>query len=359
MSKIRSDQTTILLTGGGTAGSVTPLLAMAEVLRERSAKLDFIWLGTASGPERQLVEEAGIEFRAISAGKLRRYWSWQNILDIGRFIIGFLQAGYYLQKIRPQLVVSAGSFVSVPVALVAKLFGIPVIIEQLDYRPGLANRLMAPLAKKILVTFAKSGRDYGRKAVWLGAPIRPDIFPVVSGNQTLPWSFDGQRPVILVVGGGTGATGINDLVIEQLSSLIRLADIIHLTGRGKLGAQPQAHYQPVDFLNQAAMMAAYQAADIVVARAGLGTLIELAALKKVSLIIPMPDSHQLDNARAIKRAGAAIVIQEKDLVNGQLAHQLKQLLADKQKQADLIGNWSKAIKIADRQAIIQVFQEYL
>lgn len=359
MSLSQENKKTFLLTGGGTAGSVTPLLAMAEILQEHSAKLDFIWLGTTTGPERQLVEEMGIEFRAISAGKLRRYWSWQNIIDIGRLAVGFLQAGYYLQKIRPELVISAGSFVSVPIAWAAKLFGIPIIIEQLDHRPGLANRLMAPLATKVLVTFAKSGRDYGRKAIWLGAPIRPNILQPVNNDLTLPWQFTGQRPIILIVGGGTGAAGINDLVVQQLSSLTELADIIHLTGRGKTGAESQEHYQPLVFLKQNQIMAAYQAADIVVARAGLGTLIELAALKKASLIIPMPDSHQLDNAQAIKEADAAIVAQEKDLVDGQLTVQLKQLLSDKQKQADLTKNWPKAIKIASQREIIQVFQEYL
>jgi len=359
MIKTRSNKKIILLTGGGTAGSVIPLLAIAKVLRDYKSDCHFIWLGTNRGPERQLVEEAGIKFQPISAGKLRRYWSWQNILDIGRLIIGFLQANYFLNRIRPDLILSAGSFVSVPIAWAAKFYGIPVIIEQLDYRPGLANKLMAPLAKKILVTFAKSGRDYGRKAVWLGAPIRPDILQTVGDNPSLLWPFNGQRSIILIVGGGTGAAGINNLVVQQLSGLTELADIIHLTGRGKLGAKPQEHYQPLDFLNQAAMMAAYQAADIVVARAGLGTLIELAALKKVSLIIPMPASHQLDNAQAIKEAGAAIVVPEKDLVDGQLVRQLKQLLVDKQKQVDLINNWPKAIKIASQSEIIQVFQEYL
>lgn len=359
MSKIKSDKKVILLTGGGTAGSVIPLLAIAKTLQGYKPDCQFVWLGTKQGPERQLVEEAGIKFQPISAGKLRRYWSWQNILDIGRLIIGFFQASYFLNKIRPDILLSAGSFVSVPIAWVARIYGIPIIIEQLDHRPGLANQLMAPLAKKILVTFAKSGRDYGRKAIWLGAPIRPDIFQTGGNSSQLPWSFNGQRPIILIVGGGTGAVGINNLVVQQLSNLTELADIIHLTGRGKFGAKPQEHYQPLNFLNQTAMMAAYQAADIVVARAGLGTLIELSALKKISLIVPMPDSHQLDNAQAVKEAGAAIVVSEKDLAGGQLVSQLQWLLADQQKQAELINNWPKAIKIAEQQAIIQVFREYL
>lgn len=347
-----------LLTGGGTAGSVTPLLAIAEVLREHSADLGFIWLGTAKGPERQLIEEADIDFRVISAGKLRRYWSWQNIVDIGRLFIGFLQACYYLNKFRPALVLSAGSFVSVPIAWAAKLLGIPIIIEQLDYRPGLANRLMAPLAKKILVTFAKSGRDYGDKSIWLGAPVSPNIFQSAV-DIDLPWHFSSQRAVVLIVGGGTGAAGINNLVVEQLSGLTALADIIHVTGFGKAGTEPQEHYQPVGFLKQSQMRAAYQAADIVVARAGLGTLIELAALKKASLIIPMPDSHQLDNAQAIKEAGAAIVAEEDNLSAGRLISLIDQLLIDKQQQIKLANNWSKVLKMADESVIIKVFQEYL
>jgi len=350
----------ILLTGGGTIGSVTPLLAIVEILRSQKIATGFLWLGTANGPERQLVTEAGIPFQAISGGKLRRYLSFQNIQDSWRVMLGFFQAYQYLKDYRPKLVLTAGSFVSVPVVWAAKILGIPVIIEQLDYRAGLANRLMAPVAKQILVTFAKSSQDYGRKAVWLGAPVNPNLLQlIITDSFDWPWSKAERRPTVLIIGGGTGAAAINDFVNRQLSGLIKIANIIHLTGRGKAVATAQEHYCPVEFFNQSQMKMAYAAADLVVARAGLGTLIELAALKKISIIIPIPNSHQVDNAQAVAPAVAAIVDQEKELANGGLVKLISRVLSDSKKQAEVVSNWPRVIKIANENEIATIFKRYL
>lgn len=354
----QSDEKTLfLLTGGGTAGSVTPLLAIAETLKKDRPELQLTWLGTVGGPEKDLVKEAGIDFKAISSGKLRRYWSIENFIDLFKIFFGFLEALFFIYQNKPKLVVSAGSFVSVPVVWAARLFRVPVVIEQLDYRPGLANKLMSLAANEVLVTFEKSCLDYGSKAVWLGAPIREKFYQVDKKVQT-PWHFSQEKPVVLIFGGGTGAAGINRLVDDQLNEITKLANVIHLTGRGKGETESRRDYYRTDFLEQKLMFAAYHEAHLVVARAGLGTLIELAAFKKSSLIIPMPNSHQLDNAKVIEEADAAVVALEKDLDKGQLSSWIEKILTNKAEQAEKIANWPQAIKIASRESINKVFEKY-
>ncbi len=355
--KQQDRKTLFLLTGGGTAGSVTPLLAIAETLRKDRSELQLTWLGTVSGPEKELVREAGIDFKAISSGKLRRYWSVNNFTDLFKILAGFFEALFFIYQNKPKLVLSAGSFVSVPVVWAARLFRVPVVIEQLDYRPGLANKLMSLAASEVLVTFEKSRLDYGSKAIWLGAPIREKFYQVDKTIQA-PWHFSQGKPVVLIFGGGTGAAGINRLVEDQLDEITKLANVIHLTGRGKGGAEIQSDYYRTDFLEQKLMFAAYHEADLVIARAGLGTLIELAAFKKSSLIIPMPDSHQLDNAKVIEEAGAAIVALEKDLAGKELSLWIKKILADKAGQEEKIANWSLAIKIASSEEVNKIFEKY-
>lgn len=359
MSCRKGNNKLVILTGGGTAGSVTPLLAIAEILSHNDKGIHFLWLGTAHGPERQLVEEATIPFVAVVAGKLRRYWSWRNIIDIIKIIGGFFQGGYLLIKYRPKLVVSAGSFVSVPIAWAAKILGIPLIIEQLDYRPGLANKLMAKAADCIVVTFAKSLQDYGAKAVWLGAPISPQLAVMSYDITLLPWEISQQRPVVLIMGGGTGALALNEAVYCQIEKLTQLADIIHITGKGKGQAIKQKGYFSAEFLNHQQIITAYKLADIVVARAGLGTMIELAALAKPSILVPLPNSHQLDNARVVAQARAAIILQEKDLLNGGLTKTIEALLVDNHKRNDLSHNWSQVIKVAQEAEILKIFGKYL
>ena len=169
----------ILLTGGGTGGSVAPLLAIAESLTMQ----DFLWLGTKSGPERKMVEEAGIKFKAISGGKLRRYFSFKNLGDIFKIKLGFFQSLFIMLKWRPNLVMSAGSFISVPVVYAAWLLRVPALIHQQDVKAGLANKLMAPFSKVITVAFEKSLADYGKKAIWIGNPVRQSLTLATRNSQ--------------------------------------------------------------------------------------------------------------------------------------------------------------------------------
>ena len=238
----------ILLTGGGTGGSVAPLLAVAEELNNpinppaplcKGGKYEFLWLGTKYGPEKEMIastsfgagEKAGIKFRAISGGKWRRYFSLKNFSDLIKIKIGFWQSLWIMIKWRPDLVISAGSFISVPVVWAAWVLRVPILIHQQDVQPGLANKLMAPLAKVVTVTFEKSLNDYGKKAVWLGNPTRRSL--EIPNPKFQIQNLNNNLPVVLIVGGGTGAEAINDLVWQSLGELTKFCQIIHITGKNK------------------------------------------------------------------------------------------------------------------------------
>ncbi|MDD5527389.1 MAG: undecaprenyldiphospho-muramoylpentapeptide beta-N-acetylglucosaminyltransferase [Patescibacteria group bacterium] len=357
----------IILTGGGTAGSVSPLLAIAEDLRAQSAfakaaadkgGFDFLFLGTKEGIEKQMVKEAGLPYRAILAGKLRRYFDWRNFLDVAKIKLAFWQSFFILLKVKPDLVMSAGSFVAVPVVWAAWILRIPIIIHQMDVRPGLANRLMAPFARVITVTFEKSLADYGKKAVWTGNPTQLKI-----KNEKLKisekFNLKNDLPVVFVVGGGTGAEGINRLVEAGLENLVTFCQIIHSTGKGKMITKRHENYHPYEFLNSEEMAEALSAADLVVCRAGIGTLAELSSAGKPAIVIPMPDSHQEDNAALLVEKNAAVVLNQKILTGDSFVAAIKFLL-DNAGEREALGKNIKALfKEGANEAIIKILKSQI
>lgn len=341
-----------MLSGGGTGGSVTPLLAVAEVLLAESKELEVVFIGTRQGPEKELVAAfAGprpLRFIPLKSGKWRRYFSWRNFFDLFRIGVAFFQALQILRTEKPDLVVSAGSFVSVPLIWAAAFKKIPILIHQQDVRPGLANRLMAPFARAITVTFEKSLIDYGPKAALIGNPIK-DLGSYQEGLALTrqKYQLGAQEPLLLVIGGGTGARAINEIFFEIGAELSADYRIIHLTGTGKLprpGAKKfPENYRLFEFLPHEEVLALLAAADLVVSRAGLGVLTELAALKKASIIIPMPQSHQEDNAALVKQAGAALVFEQAEAVPLFLKQAIRELLGDPEKRAVLGQKISRLI----------------
>jgi UDP-N-acetylglucosamine--N-acetylmuramyl-(pentapeptide) pyrophosphoryl-undecaprenol N-acetylglucosamine transferase len=352
------------LTGGGTAGSVSPLLAIADDLRAQSAfakasssakasedktadkgGFEFLFIGTKNGIEKQMVKEARLPYRSIAAGKLRRYFSWRNIWDIGKIKLGFWQALFIVWKEKPDLIISAGSFVAVPVVWAGWVLRVPILIHQLDIRPGLANKLMAPFARVITVTFEKSLADYGAKAIWTGNPIRK-ISNIQYPISNKVFNLRPDLPVVLVYGGGTGAEGINKLVEQSLENLVTFCQIIHSTGKGKMIAKRHENYHPFEFLNAEMMSAAVGAADLIICRAGIGTLTEISAAGKPAIVIPMPDSHQEDNAALLMEKGAAAVLNQKLLNSDSLVAAIKFLL-DNAAERQSLGEAIKKIMKAD------------
>lgn len=319
----------IILAGGGTAGSVTPLLAVAEHLRQERPQVELLFLGTDNGPERMLAESASIAFRTIPAGKLRRYWSWQNLGDLLHLWRGFLASRKIIKEWKPDVILSAGSYVAVPVAWAGHWAGCRVVIHQQDVRPGLANRLMMRAADTITVSFLTSVKDFKhRHVVYTGNPVRSAILSgsVEQGREL--FHLDPHLPTVLVLGGGTGSRFINTLVSSVAHRLVEHVQIIHLTGPLRDWPELQhRRYHRYNFLTWQ-IPHAMAVATIVISRAGLGTMTELAALGKPTVFIPLPDTHQEDNASLVEELKAGIVLEQHELDENVLLKTIIDLVGD-------------------------------
>ncbi|MDA3839575.1 MAG: undecaprenyldiphospho-muramoylpentapeptide beta-N-acetylglucosaminyltransferase [Patescibacteria group bacterium] len=343
----------ILFSGGGTGGSVTPLLAIYDSLDRE--KYDFWWIGTKNGPEEKMVEKKGIKYRYIHSGKLRRYFSWKNFTDPMFIFFGFLESFYFLLFRRQDLIITAGSFVSVPLVWAARILRIPVIVHQQDIRPGLANRLMSKSAKVVTTVFEKSLRDYGKKAVWTGNPVRETLKTEKNHKY---FDFNGLIPTVLVIGGGTGATNLNKIVYGTLNNLCSKIQIIHIAGKGKIKKQiDNDNYRQFEFLEERDLAKAYAISDIVISRCGIGVLTELSFLSKPSILIPMPNSHQEENAKVFREKNAAVVLDEKKLDKYSLIISVEELLNDEGKRKILSSNINEVMKKNTNQKMIEIIEK--
>ena len=348
-----------MLSGGGTLGPAVPLLAIAEIYSKTNPDAEFIWIGTKNGPEKELVETYGLKFIPIGAGKLRRYFSYLNILDFFKIFIAFFQSLYYLIRYRPCLVISAGGYVSVPLHFAAALLGIRSWIHQQDARVGMSNRLMAPLAKVITVALASNQAKFNpKKTLWLGNPIRPGLLQGDADKARVEFGLRADLPVVFVTGGGTGSEKVNLMVVEALESLRGLCQIVHLTGKERSSEKTQGaqrlypDYHPVAFVTSQ-MKDLYAVADIVVSRGGFGTISEIAALGKAAIIIPK-SGHQEENAKLLKKEGAVMVLDE-DMDGGlQLGSMLTELLTQKARCQELGARLRSVLPPADPKKIIEV-----
>ncbi len=323
-----NDNIHVILCGGGTLGPVTPLLAVARALHVRAPGAEISWIGTVDGPEARLVSEAGIPFSAISAGKLRRYLSWRNFTDHFRIVKGFFESLRLLRRLHADVVVTAGGFVAVPVVWAAWFLRVPVHVHQQDIRPGLANRLSLPFATSMSVALEGSLAAFARyKPVWTGNPVRAELFAGSRAEAQRLFRLEEGVPTVLVLGGGTGAVGVNGLVRAALPALTAVAQVIHVAGVGKKDGAEAPRYRQYAFLSSE-MKHAFAAADLVVTRAGMGTLTELAALGLPAIIIPMPNSHQEDNAQLFALKGAGVVLGERFLSSKIFANTVQSLLGD-------------------------------
>ncbi len=338
----------IILSGGGSGGPVTPLLAIYQELKK---DYRFLFVGTSQGPERALVKEAGLDFLTIPAGKWRRYLSFKNIWDLFRISMGFGKSLWLIKKYRPALVMSAGGFVSVPLAYAAYFLRVPVLIHQQDIRPGLANKLMAKVAREVTVTFTKSLKDYGSKAVLTGNPVgKIDLLDPISLREEVmeEYDFTDNRPLLLIIGGGTGSLFINRLVRKNLKELAAIFNIVHIGGHRKYDeARKTSHpnYRFLEFIDHEDVLKIEAASDLVVSRCGLGVLSELVYFKKPAILIPIPGSQQEDNANYFKTRQAALVFFEPEFNSTIFIKTLKKLLADNLLRRELAVKMGSAIKV--------------
>lgn len=344
----------VLLTGGGTGGSVGPLLALAVELRRRQPGVEFLFIGSQSGPEASLCEAAGIPFKSIPAGKLRRYWSWTNMTDLGRLWTAYWAARRIVAAWQPTVVVAAGSFVAVPVVWAAHQQGSKVLIHQQDLRPGLANRLMAGSTDIITVAFEKSLRDFPkRKTHLVGNPVREEINRGSGAEGQKIFSLTSGVPTVLVVGGGTGSEALNQLISATAFRIVRKWQIIHITGqRTPVIALHDDRYHQYQFLTWQ-YPHAVAAADLVITRAGLGAISELAAVGKPAIFVPLPNTHQLENAQVIKDVGGGLVVSQHEMTENKLLELLDQFRHDPK----LATQWSTNIRrLAHPKALAQMTQ---
>lgn len=322
----------IILSGGGTLGPVTTLLAIAKIYKERNSDCAFLWIGTKYGPEKQVVETAGIKFAAIRSGKLRRYFSLLNFLDFFGIFRALFDSISLLKKEQPDLLISAGGFVSVPLHWAAWFFKIPTWIHQQDVTPGLANKLMARTAAKISVALEDSLQYFDKdKTEWIGNPCRD-----ISADRIKSKDFFGihdDEPVVLAVGGGTGARKLNQMVLEALPLLPVAWHVIHVVGPhrdasdNREAAKKFLNYKVFDFLNKE-MAYALNAADVVFSRAGFATLTELAFLSKAVILLPISDTQQEKNAEPLVNAGAVSFIDERTGNGAMLYEKIQELARD-------------------------------
>jgi UDP-N-acetylglucosamine--N-acetylmuramyl-(pentapeptide) pyrophosphoryl-undecaprenol N-acetylglucosamine transferase len=348
----------IVFTGGGTAGHVTPNIALIESMGQRDWQLHYI--GSQDGVERDMIERIGVPYYAVQSGKLRRYFSWQNFLDPLKVLAGISQSYLLLRKIKPHIVFSKGGFVALPVVIGAWLNRIPVIAHESDITPGLANRLSFPFVTKICVTFDAARQHFKKrdKIEVTGTPIRSQLFKG-DKDKGLAWcGFSPKKPCLLIVGGSQGSAGLNAIVRDALPALTASFQIIHLCGKGK---RSEAHstvpgYFQLEYANEelADLLAA---SDVVVSRSGANALYELLALGKPHVLIPLSRKvsrgDQIQNARYFEKLGISTVLDDDSLsadrmmiaINDVFAH--RDALIDKIKALGIASATDKIIGLLD------------
>ena len=310
----------IIMTGGGTAGHVTPNIALLPSLKE--AGYDVTYIGSYTGIEKELIEAQGIPYYGIASGKLRRYFDLKNMSDPFRVIKGLGQAMRLMKKIKPDIVFSKGGFVSVPVVLAAKACGIPAIIHESDITPGLANRIAIKGAKKVCCNFPETLKYLpADKAVLTGSPMRKELF---SGDKEIAYKLCGfpseRKPVLLIIGGSLGSKAINEAVRKILPQLLKDFHVIHLCGKGNLDASLSGleGYAQFEYVSKE-LTHMFALTDLAISRAGANSICELLALHKPNILIPLSAAasrgDQILNARSFEAQGFSCVIQEEDITD--------------------------------------------
>ncbi len=323
----------IVLTGGGTAGHVTPNIALLPSLKEAGFEVHYI--GSYEGIEKKLIEDMGIPYYGISSGKLRRYFDMKNFSDPFRVVKGFGEANRILKKIQPDIVFSKGGFVTVPVVMAAKKNKIPAIIHESDMTPGLANKLCIPSASKVCCNFKETFELLPEgKAVLTGTPIRKELF---EGDAKKAAEFCGlstDKPTILVVGGSSGSVVINNAVRESLDEILKNYQVIHLCGKDHLdeSLKEKKGYVQFEYISKE-LRDLFALSDLVISRAGANAICELLALKKPNILIPLSMAasrgDQILNARSFKKNGFSYVLEEEELTTTSLLNAIRDVATHK------------------------------
>ena len=344
MKKLR-----VLLTGGGTGGHIYPLLAVAGELRtlasEQELKIKIRYIGAGKKYEK-VFKEDNIEFEKILGSKLRRYFSLKNIIDIPKFILSIFQALWKVFWFMPDVVFSKGGTGAIAIVLAARFYRIPVVIHESDTIPGFTNRITSHFAEVVAIAFPEAAKYFvgtKRDVVQVGNPLRRQLFSEQLSQQKARafLGFSIELPLVLIMGGSQGATRINDFILDSLSPLLQFTQVLHQTGednyryvvgeleviKKRLPKELWERYKPVAYFEKD-IHTALTAADLIISRAGASAITEISAFSKPSILIPLPEAangHQLQNAGEYSKTGAAIVIEEPNLLPNLFIDQLKKL----------------------------------
>ena len=328
----------IILTGGGTAGHVTPNLALIPSLKDHGFEIRYI--GSYEGIEKKLITDAGIPYDGISSGKLRRYFDLKNFSDPFRVLKGYAEACKLIKNYKPDVVFSKGGFVSVPVVLAAKRYHVPTIIHESDMTPGLANKICIPSAAKVCCNFPETLQYLPKdKAVLTGSPIRRELLTGdrLSGLQYTHLSAD--KPIILVIGGSLGSVTVNQAVRSILPQLLTNFQVIHICGKGNLdesliGTEGYVQYEYVD----KPLRHLFAAADLIISRAGANSICEILALRKPNILIPLSAAasrgDQILNANSFAKQGFSTVLEEEVLTADTLSQAIEETYKNRQQFID-------------------------
>ena len=328
----------IVLTGGGTAGHVTPNIALIPKLKEAGYKISYI--GSYDGMERKLIEDLGIPYYGISSGKLRRYFDPKNFSDPFRVVKGYFEAKKLLKKLKPNVVFSKGGFVSVPVVLAAKACKVPALIHESDMTPGLANKLCIPSAAKVCCNFPETVKCLPEnKAVLTGTPIRQELLSGDAREGLKFCGFNAAKPVILVIGGSLGSVAVNHAVRSILPELLKDFQVIHLCGKDKLDASLNGTegYVQFEYIKDE-LPDLFAAADLIISRAGANSICEILALRKPNILIPLSAAasrgDQILNANSFAKQGFSTVLEEEVLTADTLSQAIEETYKNRQQFID-------------------------
>lgn len=335
----------IVLTGGGTAGHVTPNIALIPTLQKEGYEIHYI--GSYDGIERKLIEEMGIPYYGISSGKLRRYFDVKNFSDPFKVLKGYSDAKKLLKKLKPDIIFSKGGFVTVPVVIAAKRLSIPAIIHESDMTPGLANKLAIPSATKVCCNFPETMKYLPiGKSVLTGSPIRRELMEGSKEKALHFLGFNSSKPVIMIIGGSLGSVAINNAIRSNLDTLLEKFQIVHLCGEGKLdpSLESKKGYRQFEYIKKE-LADIFALSDVVISRAGANAICELLALRKPNILIPLSAAasrgDQILNARSFEKQSFSVVIEEEQLTTESLSAAIKEVFEHKEKYISAMGNSSQ------------------
>ncbi|MBU2635449.1 undecaprenyldiphospho-muramoylpentapeptide beta-N-acetylglucosaminyltransferase [Patescibacteria group bacterium] len=363
----------ILFTGGGTAGHVFPIVAVIREMKKNypHAGFEFFYLGPKDKFSKELLLKEGVEVKTILAGKIRRYFSFKNVTDMFKLPIGILQAFYHIFIISPDVIFSKGGYGSIATSICGRILMVPIFLHESDISPGLANRITGKFALEIFISFPIKKTEYfsAKKMLSVGNPVRKEILNGSKEGAKKLFNLTGEKPVILILGGSQGAQRINDKILSILPNILKDYEIIHQTGQRNfeqvrkeadvvITEDFKKYYHPFPFLNETEIANAYSAADLIVSRAGAGTIFEIALMGKPSILVPLPESaqdHQVKNAYAYAENGASLVIEEANLRPHFVLERIKNLFS----QPERLEQIAERAKEFSRPNAARIIAEYI